>query len=395
MDLAMASVASSRTTRHGPLGWRRFLEPFPLAGTAIHNVEQKMTRYIFGIRSKTQIGIVLSFLLVFLCFPAQAKRKDLVIMKNGDHLTGEVKKLEHGVLYVDLDYVSGAVGLDWMQVEQVQSTGGFQVVLKNGDRMSGTIEKVTEAGAPDKDFAIRTAPGEVRAPAQDVVTIESQKQNFWRQLKGAIDFGYNFTSGNSQTSLSADANATYRSTKWLAGAGVDSSFSGQSGGASSNLTEVQTIDGRFLSRSSFLMGLGDFLHSSQQDLSLRTTLGGGYGRYLIRTNHNTLAWLGGAVYTHENFGSGGQPSAQNVEALLGVQYEMFRFDRYNLQSQVLVYPGLTDGGRIRTTTKTTLSIKLVNNFHTDFSFLDNFDSSPPFNARRNELGISNTLGWTF
>ena len=101
------------------------------------------------------------------------------------------------------------------------------------------------------------------------------------------------------------------------------------------------------------------------------------------------------VYTHEDFASTGQPGDQNVEALLGLQYEMFHFDRYNLQSQVLVYPGLTDAGRIRATTKTTFSLKLVNNFHIDFSFLDNFDSSPPFNAKRNELGVSNTLGWRF
>jgi hypothetical protein len=179
------------------------------------------------------------------------------------------------------------------------------------------------------------------------------------------------------------------------GASVNSSFSGQTGGSTSNLLEVQTLDGRFLSRNSFRTGLGDFLHSSQQDLSLRTTLGGGYGRYLIRTNHNTLAWLGGVVYTHENFESSDQPADQNVEALLGLQYELFRFARYSLQSQLLIYPGLTDAGRIRATTKTTFSMKLVNNFHTDFSLLDNFDSRPPFNAKRNGLSISNTLGWTF
>jgi len=198
-------------------------------------------------------------------------------MKNGDRLTGEVKKLEHGVLYVSLDYVSGSVGLDWMQVEQVQSRGGFQVVLKNGDRVAGTIEKVTAAEGQDKDFAVHAAQGEVRAAAPDVVTVESQKRSFWRQLTGAIDFGSNFTSGNSQTSLSADANANYLSTKWIAGASINSSFSGQSGGSQSNLLEVQTLDGRFLNRNSFLMGLGDFLHSSQQDLSLRTTLGADMG----------------------------------------------------------------------------------------------------------------------
>jgi putative salt-induced outer membrane protein YdiY len=354
-----------------------------------------MTRYIPRFRIARRAGITLSALILSLCLQAQAKRRDLVIMKNGDHLTGEVKKLEQGILYVDLEYVSGSIGLDWLQVEKVQSTGGFQVILKNGERMSGTIEKVTDAEAPGKDFTIRSAPGEVRAAAPDVVTIESQKRSFWRQLTGAIDLGYNYTSGNSQSSLSGDANANYLSTKWLAGASVNSSFSGQSGGSKSNLDEVQTIDGRFLSRSSFLMGLGDFLHSSQQDLALRSTLGGGYGRYLIRTNHNTLAWLGGVVYSNEHFANRNQPAAQNVEALLGLQYQMFRFDRYSLQSQLLVYPGLSDAGRVRTTTKTTFTMKLVNNFHIDFSFLDNFDSSPPTNAKRNELGVSNSLGWTF
>jgi putative salt-induced outer membrane protein YdiY len=354
-----------------------------------------MANYIFSLRIQKRFCAVLSSLIILLCLPVAAKRNDLVIMKNGDRFTGEVKKLEHGVLYVDLPYVSGSVGFDWLQVERVQSTGGFQVVLNNGERVAGTIEKKSTAEAPDKDFSIHAAHGEVRAAAPDVVTVESEKRNFWRQLTGAIDLGYNFSSGNSQTSLSADANANFLSTKWIAGASVNSSFSGQSGGSKSNLLEVQTLDGRFLSRNSFLMGIGDFLHSSQQDLSLRTTLGGGYGRYLIRTNHNILAWLGGVVSSHENFESSGQPANQNVEALLGLQYQMFRFARYSLQSQLLSYPGLTDAGRIRITTKTTFTMKLVNNFHVDFSFLDNFDSSPPFNTKRNELGVSNTLGWTF
>lgn len=103
----------------------------------------------------------------------------------------------------------------------------------------------------------------------------------------------------------------------------------------------------------------------------------------------------GSVYTHENFQSTDQNPDQNVEALFGLQYQLFRFDRYSMQSQLLVYPGLSDYGRIRTTTKTTFSVKLVNNFHTDFSFWDNFDSRPPNNAKRNNLGISNSIGWTF
>jgi putative salt-induced outer membrane protein YdiY len=317
-------------------------------------------------------------------------------MKNGDHLSGEVKKLEGGVLYIDTDYVSGSIAVDWLQVESVQSTGGFQVTLKDGQRAAGTIEKATGEEAPGKDFEIHTATGDVHAAGPDVVNIESQKPNFWRQLTGAIDLGYDFTSGNSQTSLSSSASANYLSTKWMGGVSFTSSFSGQSGASKTNLIEVQTLDGIFLSGNSFLMGLGDFLHSSQQDLDLRATLGGGYGRYLLRSNQNSLAWIAGTVYTHENFSvESNRPPDQNIEALLGMQYGLFHFDRFQLQSQLLVYPGLSDAGRVRTTTKTTFTVKLSNNFHTDFSFWDNFDSRPPTNSKRNELGISNSLGWTF
>jgi hypothetical protein len=144
------------------------------------------------------------------------------------------------------------------------------------------------------------------------------------------------------------------------------------------------------------MALGDFLHSSQQDLQLRTTMGTGYGRYWVRTNRNFLLWLAGVVYTHENFfPSTGQPVKNNCEAVLGTQYQLFRFARYRLQSQLLTYPGLSDLGRVRLTTKTTFNLKLTNNFYASVSFWDNFDSRPPFNAKRNELGISNSIGWTF
>src|SRR5277367_6327859 len=92
----------------------------------------KMVCHIFWPTSKLP-AFFLFMVVLSLCPAAQAKRKDLVIMKNGDHLTGEVKKLENGVLYVDLDYVSGSIGLDWLQVEKVNTTGSFQVALKNGD----------------------------------------------------------------------------------------------------------------------------------------------------------------------------------------------------------------------------------------------------------------------
>jgi putative salt-induced outer membrane protein YdiY len=335
-------------------------------------------------------------LLIVVCATAYAKRHDVIVMKNGDRLTAEVKRLENGILYVEPEYVSTPFGIDWFQVATVQSAAGFHVVLKNGEHAAGTIEKISADQAPGADFTIREDGREMRVSAADIVSIESKKKSFLRQLTGAVDFGYNFTSGNSQTQVSSDANATYLSTWWSTGASMISSFSGQSGAPQTNLVDVSTFAERFLSGNSSIVGLADFLHSSQQDLNLRTTLGGGYGHYWVRSNRSQFRGLFGAVYTHEDFRSAtASPTQENIEALLGAQYQLFQFSRYSLFSQLSVYPGLSDIGRIRTTTKTTFSVKFINNFHTNLSFWDNFDSHPPINAKKNELGISNSVGWTF
>lgn len=335
-------------------------------------------------------------LLAFFCLPVQAKRKDMIVMSNGDHFTGEVKRLENGLLFVETDYVSGNIGLDWNQVESVQSTATFQIVLNNGRRLVGKIEKASGEKAPQGDFLIREASREVRVTSASIVNIASKKPTFWRQLQGAMDLGYSFTSGNGQSTLNLDTSAAYRTNRWETAASFDSTFSGQSGASKTNREDLQTTLARFLNRNSYLLALSDFLHSNQQDLNLRTTLGGGYGRYLKRTSNSNLSWLGGVVYIHEAFEtSAAQQSDQNIEAVVGLRYSLVRFNFGEFDSQVLTFPGLTDASRVRLTTNNSLTVKLRNNFHLAFTFWDNFDSRPPVAARNNELGVSSGIGWSF
>jgi Protein of unknown function, DUF481 len=341
---------------------------------------------------------ILFFVLIFSCLgaTAQAKRKDVVIMNNGDHFTGEVKRLENGLLYVEVDYVSSNIGLDWNQVHSVQSTATYRIVLNNGKILEGKIEKVSPEMAKKEDFVIREATEEVELPSTEIVSMETKKPTFWRQLQGAIDFGYSFASGNSQTTINATTSAAYRTAGWEVATAYDSTFGGQAGASKTNRQDLQTTFTKYLNRNSYLLALSDFLHSSQQDLTLRTTLGGGYGRYLKRTTNSNLSWVAGVVLVSESFNtSAGQPSDQSAEALVGLQYNLVRFNFGEFDSQLLTFPGLSDTGRIRLTTNNVLTIKLRNNFHLAFTFWDNFDSRPPMTAKRNELGVSSGIGWSF
>jgi len=334
--------------------------------------------------------------LACICSPARAQRHDVVVMKNGDRFTGEVKSLQNGLLYVKVDYVSSNVGLDWSQVRSVESSAIFQIVLNNGHRLEGKIQKLPSENTGTEDFLIQAATEEVSVPSASVASVEPRKPTFWRQLQGSIDFGYSYTSGNNQSALNADTTAAYQTPGWEASTSFDSTFSGQTGASKTNREDLQATFQKFLNRDSFLVGYSDWLHSSQQDLTLRTTLAAGYGRYLKHTTNSSLGWLSGVAYIHESFvTSTASPSDQNGEAVVGLQYNLVRFNFGQFNSQVLVFPGLTDAGRVRMTTNNSLTIKLANNFHLTFTFWDNFDSVPPPTARKNELGMSSGIGWSF
>lgn len=171
---------------------------------------------------------------------ATVRRNDVVIMKNGDRLTGNVERLEDGVSYVETVYSRSVAG-DWARMDRLTTTAQFQVVLVNGRRLVGNIQRRAVEGS--SDFLICRSPENVHIHAQQVVNLESQKRTFWRRLKGSVDAGCSFTCGNSQTSTNADANIAYLSAGWQAGVSFTSAFGGQSGAKT-----INTLDGQLTGR---------------------------------------------------------------------------------------------------------------------------------------------------
>jgi hypothetical protein len=322
-------------------------------------------------------------------------RGDVVTMKNGDRFTGEVKRLQSGMLYIETDYAPSNLAVDWSQVQNVKSTAMYLITLANGQHVTGQLERLSNRENLGNDVTILNAGQTMSMPPQQVIEIARQKSSWWRQLQGNIDAGTSFTSGNSQIAANTEVNAAYMTPRWALGASLGTSFGNQDGGTQTNRDDLSLSGEKYLSRNAYVGALVDFLHSSQQDLDLRSTAGGGYGRFLKRTGITEFRWLAGAVYSQENFSTVGQPSNSNVEGLLGVAYDSYRFKVGEIHAQVMVFPGLTDYGRVRMTANDSLVIKLTNNFHFTFSFWDNYDSRPPATAKNNELGLTSAIGWSF
>jgi hypothetical protein len=187
-------------------------------------------------------------------------------MKNGDRITGQVKKLEHGQLFVETPYVGTPIPVDWLQVERVENGAGYQLEWPDGKRLAGTIEKIATDENPNRDFRIEDTGMETRLRASDVVAIESQKSNLWKQMKASVDFGFSYASGSAETAVNLDAATTYRSTKFQIETSLNSSFSGRTDSGSTNRQDLSTTSAVFLSRHAFAWNLMEFLTSNQQSL---------------------------------------------------------------------------------------------------------------------------------
>jgi hypothetical protein len=343
---------------------------------------------------------IAAILILFILVPAAfAKRNDdVIIMKNGDRMTGEIKRLEDGKLFFSASYMSSDISVDWNQVQRLESKDQFNVYRTNGGTHTGVIGNNEEAGEKNRTFFVQAGDDDVRMNRADVITIRPIEDTVWKQLTGAIDYGYNFTGGNNATTQSSlSASLAYRVQKWSMQVDGSSVFNSQSQGATTGRNTFSFIYGRKLSDRWYAGLLSELLNSQQQDLTLRATAGGGLGRVLFRSERTSLSLLSGLLFSRERYSSsaGDQPQANNAEALFNLRYATFRFKKFDLDATVYAYPSLTDRGRIRMGMQSALYIELYRNFKWKLSVYENFDSRPPVHAPKNDFGTGTSIGWTF
>ena len=114
--------------------------------------------------------------------PLQGKRDDdVVVMNNGDKFTGEIKKLENGILYFKADYMADSAQLDWARVDSLDSKDSFNVSLLGGEHLVGVIVE-----KDDHSLAVRSSDAEIQGQPHEVVAIVPVEDTFLKQLKGSV-----------------------------------------------------------------------------------------------------------------------------------------------------------------------------------------------------------------
>lgn len=333
---------------------------------------------------------------LFIAVAALARQKtDVIVMSNGDRITGEIKGLNAGVLRVDLDYVDGTISVQWSKVKRLESSQLFIVQAQDGSVYTGAL--TTAPSQPDR-IAVLGAEEESLIDQARVVRLEETSASFFRRWSGDINLGVVYSKGNNATQYTLGSEIEYRRERWGLQADFNSNLSSNTGSATSTRNQLDLIGYRLLPDTNYFYGgLASFLQSSVQGISRQTTLGGGFGRYFKNTNRARVSVLAGLAWQRGQY----EPSVIEIgtqevgAALLQSDAKFFVFKKTNLTLRASLLPAFTGGGRYYINTNASYYIKLFKNFSWNTSFYGNWDTRPPGKFSGSDYGYSSGIKWTF
>ncbi|HXJ86643.1 MAG TPA: DUF481 domain-containing protein [Candidatus Binatia bacterium] len=342
--------------------------------------------------------LILSFALLLTTPLAARDKTDVIVMKNGDRMTCEVKGLEAGVLYASFDYIDGTTSVDWSKVARLESNQLFVVKTEGGTVYTGILR--TAETSPDRPVQIKVLAAEKEdvIDRSQIVQMIATSDRFWQRFNGLVSLGVIYSKGNQSTQYSLASQTAYVRERWSAMANFESNLSSSSGTNASTRNSLN-LGARHLMRWNnwFYGGLGTFLQSSEQGIDLQSTLGGGVGRYLKNTNRTGISIVAGPAWQSTRYKQSDAPVPdQNlVAAILYAQAQFFKFSKTNLNVSASLLPALSDPGRVRFNTNASYYIKIISDLKWTVSFYGNWDNRPPPGFSGSDYGTSSGLSWTF
>jgi hypothetical protein len=324
---------------------------------------------------------------------------DVIIMKNGDRLTGQIKGLDNGVLYISMEYIIGTSSMQWSKVHHLESKQLFLVKTQDGTVYEGTLRTGAEPEEqPVKIEVMETPEQTVTIDRSRIVEMDQTSDKFWQRFNGDFNFGMIYSKGNQSTQYDLNAQVSYPRERWAAAVTYSSTLSSSTGASASTRNLVGATAMHLMPWNHwFYEGLSAFLQSSEQEINLQTTLGGGVGRFLKNTNHAKISLLGGVAWQNTQYQPSLIPQGQQKLAagLIVGDVQLFRFNKTTLDVSATFLPALSQPGRVYFNLNTSYMVKIFSNLTWNISLYGNWDSRPPANFSGSNYGASSGLGWTF
>jgi hypothetical protein len=331
--------------------------------------------------------------LLLLAAPATvlAARTDAIVLRNGDHFTGEVILLRQGKLQVKTDD-AGTLSIEWDKIASITTADQYDVTMRDGTHRlgrfrPGVLPMVQLVGLDGVAMAL---------PMDDIASFERIQQHFLQRLDGSFDLGGSYTKSTGIAEVYFDASAKYRRPRYIYAANFATNFTRQPDAPETSRYSANLSYTRFRDSGWLVSALALIESNRELGFSFRGTGAGTIGRYLARTRHAELLAAGGLAVGRETPVDG--PAVTNIDALLTTGLSVFTYDypTTRLDVSLLVFPSLDDPGRVRINADAKIKREIFKDFFVSVTAYDAYDNRPKSaSATKNDFGVSLSFGWTF
>ncbi len=333
-----------------------------------------------------------TFLLLITSLPLMAAPKtDVVRLKNGDQVTGEIKSLLRGQLELSTDHM-GTILIEWEQVDEILSNTGQSIELTNGTRFFGTLDKPKA----ESFVRINTAEGAVGVASDDIINMYPVEAGFWDRLDLSARVGFSWDKSSKVGKYSVGLDGSWHDPDFITRANFQTDITTQEERDDSQRTVLTLNHMRFLREKRFRGFFGNLESNDELGIELRTLVGAGYGWVPIRSQRTLFTLMGGIALNREKPTEGDRNSEVEAVGTLVWDYFMLSHPERNIAVNFSVFPSLTDTGRYRANLDTVMKIELIRDLFFDITAYASYDNRPVSEeASQSDFGISSGLGYNF
>lgn len=332
-------------------------------------------------------------LLLFLFFiePSWAAKTDLLILRNGNNITGEIKELKFGKLEYSTDDI-GTISVEWDKVVFLKSIHTFEFETEEGIKYFGAVDTDTTLN----NIVVVTEEGEVSLPFLEVVVIRPIKSTFWTRMDGSwVSVGFSYTKASEIGQLNTNGELKHRTPKYESNLFLNSTFTWQEDEETTKRNSLSTRTIRILKNWWLLGSRAALEQNTELGIDMRLLAGAGGGRFLVHTNSAQLGIIAGLQFSQEWIPEQVN-SEPNLEGAATIRYQMYRYDspKHNVNVAFDIFPNLTPVGRIRSDFSMTLRWELVSDLFWDLYFYRSYDSESP-SGSSSDFGVVVSIGWEY
>jgi len=322
-----------------------------------------------------------------------AQKTDKVVLVNGDHITGEIKRLDLDILQFKTSSMSIAK-IKWYYINNVYAPDKlFQIELADKTKLFGNLDSTSTPGL----LIIKNEVGKYEVETDKVVTIYQVKQLFWSRFSGSVSAGISYTKANDIWQANGAGSLSYTEEKYFGSFGFDILQTFQNDSIFTAKNDAVLNFNRMMLANQFTTVFLTAQENTELGIQLRTGIGAGYGIDLLHTNVSRIRFIG-AITGNKEVALGEAVTTNNAEGLIKLDVKVFKYTDPEIYINAFVnwYPSITVTGRHRIEAELQIRFELLNDFFLEFKIYNNFDNKPVSTSSSNsDYGLISRFTYTF